>query len=865
MVTPVVDSEALDSLTILNNRIQENTELLNTNILGLGSAAENLGNVAQGTLLGEGLKDLSRLAVVGRDEIEKFSQKKIGTLGISETIDSFQKSSKAGTGFFGAIGGAMSALQSPFASFIKNVSGAGAALGAAMIQEDLISSPLLKRFHEIERALMDVDEAAIGIGMSFGTTFREAVASTGMFGSKLTSAIATTKQTREEVLKVSRSLGDTFGPRIFDNMTKFTEANGRINDTVNLVNASMLTASALGLENSETTSIMTTAMLDLGATAEESALAIGQIANAAENSGLSFKRVADSIKSSAQALKMWGGTIGSVSPLFNSFAQSLKGIGREGLTPDLLNSFVRGLDQMQFSTRALLGMQMPGMRGGGAIRAGLEVEEALETGTGMEKMVSGITQTLKNFGGGRVITRQEALRNPALERHFMVQRGLLTKLIPGLDPAKANMLLGIMKDVDRNGLAAAGDAEKKLGELMGSGQQAQEQTTTVLENAQLGTMQAVETAGDRIVNELGGLMQKSGVRSLLQSISGTLMRGIAGGRLGAGSIREFQTRYRGLGREERQRERQLRQAPEEQRPQIQQELNRIKGEKAEVQIRMGAERGAQRWTRDPTQLPLGLGAQERTAARRGEFSTELRANLFKQSADKLLASTQGGPEGDETRQRIETVVAQLVSQLSQQSTKQVAQVVQKQEEQGPPIPPNWVERQQEPAQFNIGDQVLNVQAPTPLSVKSEDEPTPFSLEGQLLGVTATTALPVVSENPLTQSALEQAFMTATAAPLNIVPAPLSSAEQQMAMENALLAIDTPPLSVTMPIDEAANMALGIIERNEKVNFAFSTPDPIEQEVTFKIKVDKQSITIEPDDEHIKKTVRTFISNKSMDQ
>ena len=101
------------------------------------------------------------------------------------------------------------------------------------------------------------------------------------------------------------------------------------------------------MKSAEIAKIMSDAHLQLGLDLEDSALAMGHIADAARTSGIGFESTAKSIMTAAKSLKFWGGTVASVQPLFRSFSASLKGIGREGLTPELLETFVSGLSRMQ--------------------------------------------------------------------------------------------------------------------------------------------------------------------------------------------------------------------------------------------------------------------------------------------------------------------------------------------------------------------------------------------------------------------------------------------------------------------------------------------------------------------------------------
>jgi hypothetical protein len=296
------------------------------------------------------------------------------------------------------------------------------------------------------------------------------------------------------------------------------------------VNAAMLLANATGMGTKEITGMMGKAYQELGEDVKGSMDAFGRISEAAEGSGLSMSVVSKTIFQSAEALKMWGGSINSVTPLFNMFSKSLEQ-GRKGLAPELLQTFTQGIEKMSFAQRAFIGIQGGVGKGpGGALGAGLEMEEALEdkTGKGTKKYVDSITKTLEQFGGGKVITRQDAIKDPALQSQFMVQRGLLEKMGMSSDPAVQNKILKALQDAGKNGMQAGSDSQKAFSNLLKQGGETADKDTAVQTKFNQASVQATITSGTRIVKAIEkvmgpGLIQK--LDTITKDIEGTIRKG----------------------------------------------------------------------------------------------------------------------------------------------------------------------------------------------------------------------------------------------------------------------------------------------------------------------------------------------------
>ena len=370
----------------------------------------------------------------------------------------------------------------------------------------------------LEKQLMEIQKAALQMGMSFGESYSEAAGSVGFFESSMAQTIKTLHATEEELKATRGAMKEAFAAReMFSNIEGLDLRLQGVRSSVNLTNIALGVSKATGMDVSDVAGKMTDMHLRLGSSLKDTALAFGRIRAVAKDSGLTYKTVSDTVIDSAKTLKFYGATVESVSPIFKAFSSSLKGIGKEGLTPELLKDFVGGLQSMQLNTRALLGLSMPGAGSRGILGGALKVEQAMETGEGMGDVIKSISETMKKFGGPKLLTRQEAIESPAAERNFIIQRDIFGQLTKISDPGKQNQMMQILQDIDKNGINASSSAKDKLGELIAAGEQSAKDTTDPLTKADQAYQRTRMLQGTQIIEHLKNLASDLGLRKLLAS------------------------------------------------------------------------------------------------------------------------------------------------------------------------------------------------------------------------------------------------------------------------------------------------------------------------------------------------------------
>jgi hypothetical protein len=521
------------------NKIEEYTE----RIVDAGNATQSLNLGLERTRKLHESFDISKIEALGKsaglssEDVNRLSRefKKLqdGVKGFkfdSDPLGDLMKATKPSDvrdAIGNAMVGAAQMINQAFSSMeeiAKNTTQAVAAIGVIGFAKAKVGAIELLNtrtgYVDLEKQLMDTQKAALQMGVSFGESYSDAANSVGFFQSSMAESIKTIKATEEELKATRGAMQEAFASReMFDNIEGLDSSLQGVRSSVNLTNAALAISKATGMDVADVAGKMADMHLRLGTSLKDTALAFGHIRAVAKDSGLTYKTVSDTVIDSAKTLKFYGATVESVSPIFKAFNQSLKGIGKEGLTPELLKDFVGGLQQMQLNTRALLGLRMPGAGAGGAgiLGGALRVERAMETGEGMGDVVKSLTDTMKQFGGQRLVTREEAIESPAAERNYVIQRQILGQLTGIKDAGKQNQMMQILQDIDKHGVEASGGAEEKLGELMASGEKTAEETTDSLTKAQLEYQRTRMAQGAEMLGHLKVLATEAGVRRLLKS------------------------------------------------------------------------------------------------------------------------------------------------------------------------------------------------------------------------------------------------------------------------------------------------------------------------------------------------------------
>jgi hypothetical protein len=427
----------------------------------------------------------------------------------------------------------------------NRILGSGTALGVLIGIEKVLGGidTRTKVFSKLQQSLIDVHKYALQASMGIGEGFRDAQGSVEDIQTQFGQTMVTTNTLRKDVLEVGETLKQAFSARdTFTGIENLRDGTNKMHSAMNLANIAILASTARGMEATKAADMLANAHLNLGESVETAALIFGQIDQAAENSGMQFSKVADLIMGATDNMKLWGGTVASVTPTFKAFSDAL-GEGRKGLVEPLFNRYMQGIRDMQVEMRALIGLTagMGGGGGGTAIGAALQMEALMEKGPeGMAEMSEKLINTIKEFTGGQMLTREQVLENPALENQFMIQRQLLEQMT-GSSTAEANQMIEILQKIDENGIEGVENAKERLNELTKSGEDTRKATTNDMVNATLKVEAAIHTQGKQIANVINNLMKSSGARRVVRSAQRATTKMATGDISGLRGIKEFIT------------------------------------------------------------------------------------------------------------------------------------------------------------------------------------------------------------------------------------------------------------------------------------------------------------------------------------
>jgi len=435
---------------------------------------------------------------------------------------------------------------------LKKVLGSGSAVvGLLAIREGLEGiDKRVKVMSELEEKLAKVHKAAMQASMGLGRGFREAQGSVSDVEKAFGATMVTTRSLREDVERVTSALKVGFTAReMFQGMEGLRDSFNKTQSAMNLVNTAILVGAARDIDGAKAANMLTKAHLELGESVESASEIFGYIDQAAEDADIQFEKVADSIVGAANDMKLWGGTVASVTPTFKAFSAAL-GEGRKGLVEPMFDKYMKGLQGMQFEMRALIGITA-GVGGaaapGGALGAGLRMEALMEQGPeGMAEFSENLIGTLKELTGGQMLTREQALENPELINQFKIQRQVLGDMI-GANEMEANKMLEILQSIDENGIDSVENAKERMNEIVQNGENVQKATTNDLKNATLQVDASINSQGEAIVNALNATIKRTGARQVITAAQ-RAATGMATGRIGGiQGIREF---MKGLGAED---------------------------------------------------------------------------------------------------------------------------------------------------------------------------------------------------------------------------------------------------------------------------------------------------------------------------
>ena len=313
-------------------------------------------------------------------------------------------------------------------------------------------------------------------------------------GKSIKDADAEAEQFPERMRASARALG--LG---LEEANKYTQAVHLIPDALKVANSALVNFSYLqdknitisqlaqvgmkawGLSSTEAARFQNTAFTQLNRDGESFINMLGEIHGAVTDSGVPFNIASRQILNASSSLGIFGKNADMATNVWKSFATTLSssGVAVESIGK-IVNQVTSSIAGMSVQNRAFISMMSGMFQGATALGGALKMELAMRSPGGLEQGLEALTGSLAKFGGGKVITLEEAAQNPQLEMQFVLQRQMLGKLTGITTTEQQNRVLEVLQGVQRGGISRI-DGSKQLNDLMKRGADVQLNSVTAIE------------------------------------------------------------------------------------------------------------------------------------------------------------------------------------------------------------------------------------------------------------------------------------------------------------------------------------------------------------------------------------------------
>jgi len=247
----------------------------------------------------------------------------------------------------------------------------------------------------------------------------------------------------------------------------------------------LLVARGAGMDTTQAANFLTKSFMQFGADMPKALEALAKFKTAADEGGTSTSIASEQITTASSGFTMFSTRLADANNVWLTFQKSLKDqVGPQAIG-ELTGSAARGLAGMSLNTQALVA-QMSGMtRGVSALGGALRMELDMRQEGGLAKNLERVQQTISRLGGGRIVTLEQAVQNPAQEMQFQLQRQLAGQMLGVQGGPQQSRLLEVLQNVEKGGVATA-QANKEVQTLMEDGQKAQAASVTAMDKTAMG-------------------------------------------------------------------------------------------------------------------------------------------------------------------------------------------------------------------------------------------------------------------------------------------------------------------------------------------------------------------------------------------
>jgi hypothetical protein len=262
------------------------------------------------------------------------------------------------------------------------------------------------------------------------------------------------------------------------------------------------TMRAFGMDARQAAELGKRGWYEFNQTTEDTIRQMGDMAAASRMTGVDRQKATEQIMQASGSLAIFGQKASSASSIWVTFMNSLKSAGVPiNQVGDIVNRVTQGIANMSVQHRAFIGMMGGMAQGRTALGGALQLELAMRSPEGMQQNLQSLTTTLGQFAGGRIITLEEAARNPQLEMQFQVQRSMLGKLAGITSQEQQNRVLETLQNVQRGGMSVV-EGSRDLEKSFKEGKTLQEQQLSFIRRIEQNTRALLGEGADRQLEAL---------------------------------------------------------------------------------------------------------------------------------------------------------------------------------------------------------------------------------------------------------------------------------------------------------------------------------------------------------------------------
>lgn len=259
---------------------------------------------------------------------------------------------------------------------------------------------------------------------SLSATFTNA----GVDVSKLSTGLRGLTVNTSESAQAAGSAANVFGTELAEGGVE------KARTAISGLEAAMLLLKGSGLDADSFASTQAFLTKELGLNSEQAALRFGLLREAQRGTRLSMRETSEAIMGGAKNLRYFGDNTEAVAQTFSRVAGVLAKDGKEGFAAEFTKQIVEGIGNLDMARKAFLSLGSGSS--GGAIKGGLEMEEALANGDqdALAKIQDKIIKNVERLTGGQLQTRRQALDTGKGNQYYQ-QRELLKQfgIIAGSD------------------------------------------------------------------------------------------------------------------------------------------------------------------------------------------------------------------------------------------------------------------------------------------------------------------------------------------------------------------------------------------------------------------------------------------------